>query len=220
VTYTYDKTVAARGFQAYQEYVLALRRAEGAFGAGFNASGSIHAIRKTLFRPGPPDTFMDMVDPLHVAMAGYRTTFAEDAISMEQTRNKTREEFHARLRIGLRAWRFLAYALPRLPLRRSPIYCWQVISHKFLRWLIGPFLVLIFCLNLLLLDQGPVYVALMVGQLFYFGLTLLGLTLGLLGRPAPGLSALVFFNSTNLAYLVALFRYLRGERAVQWKPIR
>ena len=220
VGYTYDDSPASQGFGAYQRYVLALRRAEAAFGSGFNASGSIHAVRSSVFRPGPPDTFMDMVDPLHAAMQGYRTTFEERAISMEESRRKTGDEFRARVRIAMRAWRFVAYALPRLPLGRSPMYCFQVISHKFLRWAVGPSLPLILGLNLALLGTRPLYRWLLLGQAAYFGATGLGLILGRLGARVPGLSAIVFFNTTNLAYLISFLRYVRGERMHRWVPSR
>jgi cellulose synthase/poly-beta-1,6-N-acetylglucosamine synthase-like glycosyltransferase len=220
VGYTYGEGVASRGFRIYQEYVLALRRAEAAFGTGFNASGSIHAVRATLFRPGPPDTFMDMVDPLHTVMQGHNTSFEENAVSMESTRTRTSQEFHARLRIALRAWRFITYALPRLPFLRAPMYCFQVISHKFLRWCIGPSLALILLLNLLLLWEGPIYRWLFAAQATYYLLTGLALLLGKFGRTVPLLSGLVFFNSANLAYVVSLIRFLRGKRISQWVPPR
>jgi cellulose synthase/poly-beta-1,6-N-acetylglucosamine synthase-like glycosyltransferase len=220
VGYRYDTSPASRGFGVYQRYVLALRRAEAAFGSGFNASGSIHAVRRSVFRPGPPDTFMDMVDPLHAAMQGFRTTFAEDAISMEESRGRVADEFHARLRIALRSWRFFAYALPRLPIFRSPAYCVQVISHKFLRWLVGPSLPVILLLNVALLGHRPMYRFLLLGQVLYYGLTLLGLLLGRRGSRLPGLAALVFFNATNVAYLTSFLRYLRGERMRRWVPSR
>jgi cellulose synthase/poly-beta-1,6-N-acetylglucosamine synthase-like glycosyltransferase len=220
VGYTYDKGLAARGFRVYQEYVLALRRAEGAFGTGFNASGSIHAVRASVFRPGPADTFMDMVDPLHTVMQGYNTTFEEDAVSHEQTRTRPKQEFNARLRIALRAWRFITYAVPRLPLLRAPMYCFQVISHKFLRWCIGPSLALLLPINLALLWEGPVYRWTFAAQAAYYLLTWLAYALGKAGRALPGLSGLVFFNSTNLAYVVSLFRFLQGKRMAQWVPPR
>jgi len=220
VGYRYDQSLTSRGFGVYQRYVLTLRRAEAAFGAGFNASGSIHAVRRSAFRPGPPDTFMDMVDPLHAAMQGLRTTFEEEAVSMEESRTRAADEFQARLRIALRSWRFLAYALPRLPLRRAPMYCYQLVSHKFLRWLVGPSLPVLFLLNVALLGGRPVYSWLALGQVGYYGLTALGLVLGRLGLPQPGLSALVFFNATNLAYLTSLLRYLRGDRMTRWVPSR
>lgn len=220
VGYRYDASPASRGFGAYQRYVLALRRAEAAFGSGFNASGSIHSVRRSVFRPGPPDTFMDMVDPLHAAMQGFRTTFAENAISMEESRGRVADEFHARLRIALRSWRFFAYALPRLPILRSPAYCVQVISHKFLRWLVGPSLPLILALNVALLGHRPIYRSLLLGQTLYYGLTLVGLLQGRRSVRLPGLATLVFFNATNVAYLISLLRYLRGERMKRWVPSR
>ena len=220
VGYTFGDSLASQGFGIYQRYVLALRRAEGAFGAGFNASGSIHAMRRSLFVAGPSDTFMDMVDPLHTAMRGYATTFAEEAISMEEVRDKTKDEFRARLRIGLRAWRFLTYAIPRLPLLKRPMYCFQVSSHKFLRWLIGPSLLPIFALNLLVLGQSPLYRLLFAGQILYYGLTLTAMGARRIGSRLPGLGGLVFFNATNVAYSIALLRYLRGERVNRWVPTR
>ncbi len=220
VGYANDQSLAGRGFGVYQRYVLALRRAEGAFGAGFNASGSIHSIRSAVFRPGPPDTFMDMVDPLHAAMQGFRTTFEAAAISTETVRQRTAEEFRARLRIGMRGWRFMAYALPRLPVLRSPMYCFQVVSHKFLRWLVGPSLPVILATNLLLIGRHTVYRWTLAGQAAYYGLTLVALAFGRIGSPLPGLSALVFYNATNLAYLISLLRYLRGDRMRRWVPSR
>jgi len=220
VVYAYGDSATARGFGVYQRYALALRRAEAAFGRGFNASGSIHAVRASLFRPCPPDTFTDMVDPLHTVMQGFHTTFEEGAVSGESARSRLGDEFRARLRIALGAWRFVTYAIPRLPYVGSPMYCFQVISHKVLRWLVGPSLPVILVLNILLLGRHPVYLWLLAAQALCYGVTLLGL---LPGRPAsrvPGLSALVFFNATNLAYLASFLRYLRGERASRWRPSR
>lgn len=220
VGYDYDRGFASSGFGAYQRYVFALRRAEGAFGSGFNASGSIHAIRRSMFRPGPADTFMDMLDPLHVAIQGGRTTFAENAVSMEKSRARSQHEYQARVRIGLRLWRFLAYALPRLPVFRAPMYCFQVTSHKFLRWLIGPSMPITLLLNVLLLGSRPIYGFLLAAQLGYYFLTIAGMVLARVGIKVPGVSALVFFNLTNFAYLVALLRFLSGERMSQWVPSR
>jgi hypothetical protein len=163
---------------------------------------------------------MDMIDPLHTAMQGFRTTFAEDALALEQVREQAHDEFRARLRIGMRAWRFMAYALPRLPLLRSPMYCFQVTSHKFLRWLVGPSLVPILVLNLLLLGEHPIYLWLLAGQGLFYGLTLLALCARRLGTKIPGLGGLVFFNATNLAYVIALLRYARDQRVRQWVPSR
>jgi hypothetical protein len=100
------------------------------------------------------------------------------------------------------------------------MYCFQMISHKFLRWFVGPSLPLILALNLVLVGRHRIYVWLLAVQAVYYGLTLSGLLLGRLGARLPGLSALVFFNATNLAYLASLLRYLRGQRMRRWVPSR
>lgn len=220
VAYRYDRSLTAQGFNVYQRFVMAVRRAEASFGAGFNAPGSIHSVRKSMFIPCPPDTFMDMGDPFHIAMQGYRTTFEERAISWEESRTEAKDEFRARMRINLRSWRFMFYAIPRLPIFRSPMYCFQLVSHKFLRWTIGPSLIPIFILNALLLEQGWLYRFLFACQVAYYGATLVGVICSKMGVAIRGLSGLVFFNTVNFAYLIALLKFIGGARAHRWVPSR
>ena len=220
VAYHYDESVNAQGFNAYQRFVMALRRAEASFGAGFNAPGSIHAVRANAYIPTPADTFSDMTDPLHTAMQGLSTTFEERAVSVEESRTRLDEEFRARVRIATHAWRFMFYSLRRFPLFRSPMYCFQVVSHKFFRWLTGPFLVPIFILNAILWPHHWVYKVLLLCQLAYYGATLIGYACSRRKVRVPFVSGLVFLNAVYLAYVVAGIRFLRGERRVTWQPSR
>ena len=220
VAYRYDKSVAGQGFSVYQRFVMALRRAEAAFGSGFNAPGSIHAVRASAFIPTPPDTFSDMTDPLHAATLGLHTTFEEEAVSWEESRTRIEDEFRARVRIASHAWRFMSYALRRFPLLKSPMYCFQLASHKFLRWMTGPLLIPIFVLNALLVTHHWIYQLLLAGQLAYYGLTLLGYLFGRTGRRLKALAGLVFLNTVYLAYIVAFVRFLRGDRKISWVPSR
>ena len=75
-------------------------------------------------------------------------------------------------------------------------------------------------LSALLGVEGVLYRVLFGAQLGYYALTLLATSLGRLGIRIPGLSALVFFNTTNLAYFVALLRVLAGARVHHWTPAR
>jgi len=220
VSYSYDDSMTAQGFNAYQRFVMALRRAEAAFGAGFNAPGSIHSIRKSVYMPLPAATFGDMVDPYHTAIQGYRTIFEEQAISYEFSRVRAGDEWEARIRICTRAWTFLFYALRRFPVFRSPMYCWGVISHKFLRWSVGPFMLPIFILNAILLSHHWVYQVLFGCQVLYYLATLVSLSFGRMGKRVRGLSGLLFYNSVNFAYVLTLVRYFMGYRVPRWKPSR
>jgi cellulose synthase/poly-beta-1,6-N-acetylglucosamine synthase-like glycosyltransferase len=220
VAYAYDRSAAAEGFGIYQRFMTTLRRAEASFAAGFNAPGSIHAVRRAAYLPCPAALSMDVVDPFHMAIQGLRTTYEEQAVSWERSRSTVADEFRARLRIAVRSWSFLFYALRRLPLRRSTMYCFQLISHKFLRYTLGPSLLLIFALSLALASQHAVYRALLVGQLAYWLATLAAYAASKSGRRIPGLSGLLFFNSANVAYIRGLLLYLLGRRVARWNPAR
>jgi cellulose synthase/poly-beta-1,6-N-acetylglucosamine synthase-like glycosyltransferase len=220
VAYEYGGGAAAEGFGVYQRFVTALRRAEASFGAGFNAPGSIHAIRKAVYLPCPAALSMDVADPFHMAVQGLRTTYEDQAISWEKARTTVADEFRARLRIAVRSWSFLFYALRRLPVLRSPMYCFQLVSHKFLRYTLGPSLVLIFALSAALFSQHAIYRVLLVGQMAYWLATAAAYAASRNGRRIPGLSGLLFFNSANIAYMRGLLLYVMGRRVARWNPAR
>jgi len=220
VAYRYDQSLTAQGFSVYQRFVTSLRRAEASFGCGIVAPGSIHSIRKAVFRPLPTTTSGDMSDPFHTAQQGLRTTFEPEAVTWEESRTQVKDEWEARVRICMRALDFMVYALRRFPVLRSPLYCFQVMSHKFLRWLTGPLMIPILIINAILIPYHWVYAVLFCLQLAYYGLTLFGYVSSNLGIRVPSLAGLVFYNSVNLAYIVAMAKYLRGERVARWKPSR
>jgi hypothetical protein len=163
---------------------------------------------------------MDVVDPFHMAMQGFRTTYEDQAISLEKARATVKEEFRARLRISVRSWSFLFYALWRLPVLRSPMYCFQLVSHKFLRYTLGPSLMLIFGLSAALFSQHWIYKALFAGQVAFWLATLAAYLASKAGRRIPGLSGLLFFNSANVAYIRALALYVMGRRVARWDTAR
>jgi drug/metabolite transporter (DMT)-like permease len=100
------------------------------------------------------------------------------------------------------------------------MYCLQLVSHKFLRWMIGPLLVPIFVINALLWPQHWLYRLLFLGQVAYYGLTGLGYLLNRRGVGVKPLSFMVFLNTAYLAYVIALFRFLSGQRSAKWAPAR
>lgn len=219
VVYSYDHGVAAQGFAAYQRFVVPQRQAESRFGSETSVSGSIHAIRRELFRPCPAELSYDMVHPLHVAEAGYRTVYESEAISREVARPDAAEEFRSRVRLAVRAYSFVPYLLWHLP--RCPAgFVFQVVSHKLLRWLSPPLLVLAALSSAWLALSGGLWV-LPLAALVLPGVAAaaawLASRLSLSIRPlAPAL----FFATINLAFLVGLAQYLRGERTAVWKTQR
>lgn len=220
VIYDYGDSTSSLGFELYQRYVVTSRRAESEFGTETSVSGSIHAIRRDLFRAAPADLDFDMVHPLHVAQEGYRAVYEVDAISRETARLGVEDEFRARTRMAIQAYTFLPYLLPRLPSCRNGMYVFQVLSHKVLRW-ISPLLLCALTLALASLAPGSAWAAgLLAAEAAIFGVALVAYAFQRRGRSLPFLAAPLFFATINLAFLAGFWRWLRGERRGAWNPAR
>ncbi|UCD28283.1 MAG: glycosyltransferase family 2 protein, partial [Planctomycetota bacterium] len=102
VAYSYGKDAASTGFKGYQKIAVAIRRAESSFGSQTSASGSIHAIRRQLYIPAKPAFSLDVIDPVHTTIQGYRTVYENQAVSLEESRTSLKDEFRSRVRISVR----------------------------------------------------------------------------------------------------------------------
>lgn len=220
VAYSYGESATARGFELYQRYVVPQRQAESRFGTETSVSGSIHAIRRELFVPAPPELSYDMVHPLHVAQAGKRSVYEAEAVSLEEARSEAADEFRSRVRIAVRAFSFVPYLLRGLPRCRDSTFVFQVISHKLLRWMSPVFLALAFLAAAVLALRGGAWLLPLAASLAGLAAAGLGWLASRWGRPGRLVAAPLFFVTINLAYLVGLFRYLRGARLAGWGTAR
>jgi hypothetical protein len=93
---------------------------------------------------------------------------------------------------------------------------WSLWSHKLLRWLGAPLLVVLPILNLFLLDWPWLAELLALQSAFY--------VLAVAGYFAQGrirsrwLSLPLYFALSNLATLLGLANQFRGRRAAVWQP--
>jgi cellulose synthase/poly-beta-1,6-N-acetylglucosamine synthase-like glycosyltransferase len=220
VVYTYDQGVAAQGFAAYQRFVVPQRQAESRFGTETSVSGSIHAIRRELFRPAPANLSYDMVHPLHVAEAGFRTVYEDDAVSHEVSRTHPEEEFRCRVRLAVRAYSFIPYLLRGLPRCSYRLYIFQVLSHKMSRWLSPVFLLIGLLAAAALAFRGGWWTLPLLVAGVAMAAAGLGWIASRLGRSAKLLAPALFFATINVAFLVGLARYLFGARLAGWTPER
>jgi hypothetical protein len=99
---------------------------------------------------------------------------------------------------------------------RYPGVAWSLWSHKLLRWLGAPLLVMLLVSNLFLLHR-PLFQAIFGCQLVFYGLSLVGYLLKGQGR-SRWLSLPLYFSLSNLAALRGLANVLRRKPAVTWQP--
>ena len=213
-------SATGRGGAAYWNYEVRLRVAESRLGSLIGVSGCLYGVRKSAYMPIDPELISDFVIAMRMRAQGLRTVLAADAVCYEATLDRAGHELSMRVRVAIRSLNALCHERRFLNPLRYGRFSWQLWSHKVLRYA-SPLLWLgAIVSNLLLAMRSPGYLIVLLAQLMLIGAGAAGFVLqgrhrplGLLGRP-------YYFLLTNLASLLALLRYLRGERMVTWKPLR
>lgn len=205
----------------YWRYELFLRQLESRLGNLAMGSGPIMALRRELFEPLDPDVGEDFVLPMRVAMKGYRVVYEPEAVSEETLFQRTPATmFKSKVRIVTKDLRGLLLCRGILNPLCYPLYSWGLISHKLLRWLVPYFLIALFVVNLLLLDQ-PFYRFTLAAQILCYGLAGLGYLCQRTGRKPPQILGIPFsFCLVNAAAAVGVARFLMGKKSGRWQPVR
>lgn len=112
-------------------------------------------------------------------------------------------------------WRHLAMMNPF----KSGFYAIQLLSHKVMRYLVPFFLIAIFATSATL-ASSQWYRIFFYAQTICYGLAVLAWVLDMIGIRSRLLALPQYFVLANVASLLALYQFLRGERYAHWEPIR
>ena len=185
--------------------------------------GAIYAIRRELYRTLAAEDINDFVNPLQIIAEGYRGVFRADARAYEDPANDYGKEFKRKRRIVCRSWGGLLRYFRRLKLTRFPRFLFMLISHKVIRWFTLLWASLAFICNVVLVahGHGGLYVWSLLGFLATFALGVPGHKRAVLGAEMGALYSLpYYFYLSNLAAILGIFDYLRGNRYVTWEHAR
>ena len=196
--------------KAYLSIENSIRRAESRkHGICFGMEGGLYSMKKSLWQPIPPNTFMeDFFQTVQLIARDERVLFNESALGIEDVSTSLQEEYKRKIRISIGNWQNLIRFYP-LILKKPYPFGILFILHKVLRWL-TPHLYLI---------------ALIAGLLdvywFSFAILLVGLPLSQFILLAFGIATpLTYFYTMNAALFVGFFRYLKGVKSSVWQPTK
>jgi hypothetical protein len=180
---------------------------EGRCGWLAGALGPIYALRADLYTDLPPEFINDLAHPCEVVAAGFEARFEPRAVSEEPAGDHASREFDRQTRIAAQASYLLMFESWNLLRNRRWGMLWTVISHKWLRWLAG-----------LWIPLG--WIALAGVEPRVAGASLVLLVLVLIGWRVGARWAQIpaFFLMVHGAYLNGLWRAIRGDRYLVWKP--
>ena len=192
---------------AYYRFESWLKLRESGNGWLPGALGAVYAIRASLYRTLAPEIINDLAHPCQVVAMGYKCRFDPTAISEEAAGDDAGREFSRQTRMTAQAAYVLATYIPQL-LRSGRVgMLWILLSHKWLRWTAGLWIIAAVCV-LPFISLPLTALALIAAVAVFSG-----------WKANRGWATLpVYFLMVHTAYLNGLRRALQGERYVVWKP--
>ena len=205
---------AAEGEALYWRYENLLKRLEGVLGRLVVANGSIYAIRQHLFEPIPASVADDISLPLEAAAKGYKRVFVSEAVATEPLSIYRSEEFRAKTRIvaqgfeAVRHYRSLILGLDTLSIL-------QFLLHKVLRWLSLPLMAVMLLSSAM--GGGPAMTWLLVAQLVFYGLAILGFPLRKSSWYPSALMIPTYYTLVSAAAFRGFLEFARGRSFATWE---
>ena len=197
---------------AYWRYEMRVREMESALAGVTAGNGAIYAVRAGAYVPLAPSGSHDLSFPFQLAKKGKRSLYVPWARAEEKMVPTMEGEFARKRRMMVGLWDIVVGERMISPRGYSPLYAFELASHRLLRYL-SPFLhLLAFVANLLLLDQGWVYVV-------TYGIQLIAIAAAILGgqfRVAPFRLAR-YYAMTTLSIAAGLWDRLRHGPPAAWE---
>jgi len=206
------------GAGLYWKYENHIRLSESAFRSVTGVSGSLYVIAAADMQDLPPDIILDDVwVPSLQLLQGRRVVLVPEAVAWDEAMDDGRE-FGRKTRTLAGNYQLLGHLPALLFPFRNPVW-FEFVSHKILR-LVCPWALLVLLFSNVILvfggsGSGDSLLSLssqmlLVGQLVFYLLALLGQKAGRLGNLVRT------FVILNIAALVGLWRHLRGKQKIAW----
>ncbi len=196
---------------AYWRYEMWVRSSESRLGSVTGGNGSICAVRRADYiehRFGH-----DLGFPYKLVQRGRRAVFEPEAHAFEKPSAEQEDEYRRKVRMF--EWCWLTVFEGGMFHRLTPVYWVELVSHRLLRYASGVLHLVLLGTSLALVGMraGPVYDAVLAGQVAF-------LALAVLGRyrlPVPGAALAYYYVLVTWATLVALVRYARFGVPGTWQ---
>lgn len=193
-----------------------IKRYESMIGSCIGADGAIFAVRKSLYLPLKEDDINDFVIPLNVIRQGHRVVLHPGLHCIETSSPDSSREYERQIRITTRTLRALfRYADLLNPVKYS-LLSWEIISHKWLRFGVPWFMLVLLPVSVSLWGEGWMYKASVLGELMFYGGALIGYWREMRSLPGGGGHLLYHFVLINVSILIGWWRFLAGQKTIIW----
>jgi cellulose synthase/poly-beta-1,6-N-acetylglucosamine synthase-like glycosyltransferase len=199
---------------AYWRYEMAVRELESGLAGITAGNGAIYATRRDAYIVLDSARGHDLCFPYALTKRGQRALYVPGAIAEEKMAPTIEGEFARKRRMMSRTWGVVLHDGMLSPRGYGPLYAFQIISHRGLRYA-APFLHLVALgTNIALLGEGPVYSVALAIQAAVIAAEGLGEFVPL--RP---LRIAHYYATVQASILVGLWDRLRSRTHVTWEKV-
>jgi cellulose synthase/poly-beta-1,6-N-acetylglucosamine synthase-like glycosyltransferase len=203
-----NSTAKSEGIYLNLENKIRLSESQN-FGFCLGMEGGLYAIRKSLWAPIPPATFMeDFFQTMQLVVQKKKITYNPSAIGYEDVSTSLNEEFKRKIRISLGNFQNLSRFRNVIWKATFPLG-YAFLLHKVIRWFTPHIIVILLAA---LLFNPPTTI---IGLIMLSGL-LLQFILVKFNMHGP----ITYFCAMNLAMLIGHIRYLKGVSSSVWEPTK
>ncbi len=197
---------------AYWRYEMALRERESALAGITAGNGAIYAVRRDAYIPLAPSGSHDLSFPFELAKRGLRSLYVPRAGAEEKMVPTLEGEFARKRRMMVGLWDIVVGEGMLSPRGYSPLFAFELFSHRLLRYL-SPFLHLVLlAANVALLGDGWLYTATFAAQLALLAAALLGRRL-----PLAPLRVARYYVMTTASIAAGLWDRARHGAPGRWE---
>ncbi|MGH9768774.1 MAG: glycosyltransferase family 2 protein [Blastocatellia bacterium] len=213
-------SAVGKGCRSYWGYEKFLKRCESHVGSLIGVSGCLYAVRRICHARLANDMIDDFVIATEIHLQGLRTVYEPEAIAMEDTNHRAKDEFRMRVRVIKQTMSALRRYRKALNPFRHKMFAFQMIAHKMLRYTVPFLLIAAFVASGSACGSvGWLRIA-FICQLTLYGAAIAGWIGERLKIRLGPLAIPYYFVLVNAASFVALLKALCGETYVVWEPIR
>lgn len=216
---TADASSAGEGF--YWKYESKLKKWDYELYSNVGAAGELFSIRTALYQPVESDTIIDdHMIAMRIAEKGYIIAYEPAAYAMETASADVKEELKRKIRIAAGGIQSILRLKQAANPFHNPIFTFQYISHRVLRWTITPFLlILVFILNGILAFEQPglFYKLFFAAQVAFYSLSVTGFYFESKNIRVKALFIPYYFCVMNYAVLAGINRYYKKNQSAAWE---
>lgn len=209
--------ITAQAESDYWNFDLKIREMESEICSIVGGNGSIYAIRKCCYVDLPPMLSHDGFMPTKMVLSGYKAKNESKAYAYEKASKNPNDEFSRKVRMQRGQPFKKYYDKEKFNIFKYGFFSYFYIGHKYLKYLLYVFHLLIILVNILLFQTNFFYKATMVLQLVFYLFALFGFVKRKQEKPNKLFYFCYHYTMTIIAQVVSIINTFRGKNYVTWE---